>query len=172
MENYINQLVFSEDGSCAQIKFGDGRESPIFETKEQAMNTILYFFRKKEISNIEFFLFARQVITARKLKSTSIFRIKKIEGFVGIKRPEIINPYFKKCQNPNCVNEKSHVYFYNGDDKKLFPFRIYYQIDGRDIIYLLYKNGEIDDETRTKLNVLLQLTSIPDEPKQIDPNLN
>lgn len=172
MENYINQLLFSEDESCAQIFFGNGKKSSIFETKEEAMNSILRYYRNKKISNIEFFLFTRQIITAKKLISTSSLEIKKIEEFVGIKRPKIKDPYFRKCNNPNCVNERSHVYFYNGNNKKLFPFRIYFQYDGRGIVNLLYESGEIDEETVTSLNVLLQLTGIPEEPKKIDPHLN
>lgn len=163
MENLLNKLAHSEDGKCVWILFVDGNESIDYETKEEAIDDILDYFIGGEISEMEFFLFIREILFESELEYSTELNLKYIEKYAGIIRLKIENPVFKKC---NCAKIKElHGYLYNGDGTKLLPLIFRYQYEAINITSLLCKSGEIDEETREYLNVLIDLSKLPLEPK-------
>lgn len=168
MENLLNKLVESEDGKYVWILFADGSESTDYETKEDAIGEILSYFIGGMISEMEFFLFIREIIFESKLEYSSELNLKSIEKYADIIRQKIENPVFNKC---NCVKIKeAHGYLYNGDGTKLLPLRFRYQYEAINMISLLCKSGEINEETRDYLNVLIDLSELPLEPKRPSPS--
>ncbi len=170
MENILNHLIASEDGKCVWIQFVNGKESTNYDNKEDAINDILNCFLEKRITEMEFFLFIREILFESELEAYSVFNLKSIERYAGIERKEIVNPIFKRC---NCKKIKQpHGYFYNNDGQKLLPLRFRYQYEAKYMADLLLKSGEIDDETCSSLRVLIEISKIPSEPIKRDYNLN
>ncbi|HWC57548.1 MAG TPA: hypothetical protein VG621_01150 [Candidatus Paceibacterota bacterium] len=161
-----NQLVFSENGKTASIKFKTGFESLDFDTKEEALGAIRDCYAKGKISKEEQDVFIEQIVLAKDMPSVpagfSSFTRALNSALFGdnLHEEKIENPYTEMC---NCDIKTPHAYIYNGNGEIVsLPFR--FKSEGLVYVTYLQRRGCLSEKDTASLHALIDLLPLPEDP--------
>lgn len=161
-----SQLIFSDEGNSAFIKFANGSESLDFESKEEAILAINHCQMLGKITKDEASQFLKEISLAENMpnhnKALSLFPSIILSFLLrsGIEQEqkEIFEPYVEIC---DCGHKIAHAYIYNGNKKVIGP-PFQFKSEGFDIVQNLLTSGYIDEGDSARLNTSIDLLKLPE----------